>query len=104
MTQAKPRYPAKVFRLLKNYPVRHCENPACRRQLTPNVYVKEGKYPALESVKSFVARTSCYRTCAGAVRRLKALAKRRTGPLDPATRTALKQAFAEHPDLLEVWS
>ena len=62
----KTRYPARLFHLLQRYPVKHCE--ACGAQLTPKVREVKGK-PALEAVKDFQRRRSCYTTCGGALRR-----------------------------------
>lgn len=54
----KVRYPAHLVKHLKKYPVRHCTNPLCGRQLTPKVFAS-----GLEPLNQFRARATCGVAC-----------------------------------------
>jgi hypothetical protein len=68
---SKPRYPANVFHRLRRYPVLHCQNPECGRQLTPRYTLYQGKEHRLESVAVFKTRKFCDMTCTGQMRALR---------------------------------
>ena len=55
MSTPKPRYSARHFKALKNYPVRHCQLNTCGKQLTPKVR-KDGQ---LEPYVAFKERVGC---------------------------------------------
>lgn len=98
----KIRYPSKVFKHLKKYPLRHCG--ACGKQLTPRLTYKQGKYPALETLAAFSARLYCNQTCYGKRHANRAQPKAKKAPLEPEIKQELRKALRRHdPDLLEVW-
>lgn len=61
---SKPRYPARFFNRLKEFPARHCQNPECGKRLTPRIRPSG----TLETPREFGERKTCSRACMGALR------------------------------------
>jgi hypothetical protein len=107
----KPRYPAKWFYKLRQYPAKDCKH--CGKPLMPKIRTnKNGEW--LELPADFEKRRFCGAQCSARYRwarehKRKAEAfpleptKPSLGRINPELRQMLSEAFNRHPDLLDVW-